>query len=34
MAWRVASAEAWYQTMIERRGRGRAGDAEMSALSW
>jgi asparagine synthase (glutamine-hydrolysing) len=34
MAWRVASTEAWFQTMIDQRGRASISRPEISALSW
>ncbi|MBI2767039.1 MAG: asparagine synthase (glutamine-hydrolyzing) [Chloroflexi bacterium] len=35
LAWRVASTEAWYRTLIDESGPGTSrGRAELSALSW
>ncbi len=34
LAWRIASAEAWYEVMIERPVAVRAGHAEISPISW
>jgi asparagine synthase (glutamine-hydrolysing) len=34
LAWRVASAEAWFDVMVENGHRGRAGTAELSAMEW
>ena len=33
LAWRIASAEAWFQTMVERPAAAVAG-AEISPISW
>jgi asparagine synthase (glutamine-hydrolysing) len=34
LAWRVASAEAWFGVMVEGGHRSRAGAAELSAMEW
>ncbi|MFN0146462.1 MAG: asparagine synthase (glutamine-hydrolyzing) [Dehalococcoidia bacterium] len=34
LSWRVASAEAWYRTMVEDGSRYRGGEAEFSAMEW
>jgi asparagine synthase (glutamine-hydrolysing) len=34
LAWRIASAEAWYETMIETPVAAGAGRAEISPISW
>ena len=34
LAWRIASAEAWYETMIESPVAVAAGRAEISPISW
>jgi asparagine synthase (glutamine-hydrolysing) len=34
LAWRVASTEAWYQTMIENTARSRHPDPELSRMEW
>ena len=34
LAWRIASAEAWYESMIERPGRVTSPAAEISSISW
>jgi asparagine synthase (glutamine-hydrolysing) len=34
LAWRVASAEAWFETMVERPTNATAGRAELIPISW
>ena len=34
LIWRVASAEAWFQTMIDGPSRSGLPAAEISALKW
>jgi hypothetical protein len=34
LAWRIASAEAWYQTMIEQPARATAPGGERSSINW
>ncbi|MBK6561586.1 asparagine synthase (glutamine-hydrolyzing) [Candidatus Amarobacter glycogenicus] len=34
LAWRIASAEAWFETMVERPALAAAAPAEISPISW
>jgi hypothetical protein len=35
LVWRVASTEAWFQTMVDKGSAySEAGRAEISALNW
>jgi len=34
LAWRIASAEAWYETMVEQPRTRAAAAAEISSISW
>ena len=34
LVWRIASTEAWFRTMVDPQTRSRAGEAELSAVTW
>ncbi|MCZ2108582.1 MAG: asparagine synthase (glutamine-hydrolyzing) [Dehalococcoidia bacterium] len=34
LVWRVASTEAWFRAMVDSATRLRAGEAELSAVTW